>query len=306
MFLTLNIGLPQSTFQFDETIAQQIIENFTQKFNIKVKNELNQEPLVFLSTKEPQNIQNWYKKKLKGLNFIIQYSKQQNGILKFYYQIIEDKRVKYQLNIITITLLVTYALITSNMMRYNILYIHSVLTSQGDVFFGPSYSGKTTLAHRLYLNNRYNKAIVSDGIVLNFENQNLLYPLPEIWIKGKITLFDDLFKENKGYKLRNLYHLFIGKNEDFKKEKKERWKKVFLDSIRILFNIPFAYARKTSYQNRKEKWIDCGEGMRDKIQKRCQQLSDKFLQTINLDYLSFSINSKDYKCKVKNIQDECI
>lgn len=314
-FLELKLGLPNSSFAINEFVPLDIVDNIVKKFNIKkeqllkenqlkeqAQNYFKQKTLVFLSTEEPPCKKTWYKKKLKDINFLTQYTKEQDGKLKFYYKIRKNHKFSEQ-DIMKLTVLVTYSLIVSNMMKHNILYLHGVLTKHGDVFFGPSYCGKTTLAHRLLFKNRYNQAVVSDGMVVNFDKQINFYPIPEIWLYGKITVFDKFFVQNKGYKKRNLYYLLKGEKEEVKKMNKEKWIQNFKKCNRTIFNIPLAYDRGTSYLKQKEKWIDCGQGMRQKIQKRYQELVNKFLQN-NKEYLAFSANSIDYDEKVKNIQDE--
>lgn len=300
--LSIGLGLPDSTILFEDSVPIKVFLNIKQKFNITdedIQNNKN-EPIVYFSTKEPQDIETWHKNPLKNTPYIIQYAKEVNGVLKFHYQIINGVKIQKQ-QIITITVILVYSIIISNMLRYDILYIHGVLTQKGDVFFGPSYCGKTTLAHRLFFNNPDNKALVSDGFILNLQKDNLAYPIPEIWLVGKITIFDNPYKNNIGYKLRNVYQLLKGQKEQVIKENKDKWIKTFFDCNRMLFNIPFAFMRGTSYRLQKQKLIDCGEGMRERIEKRYQQLFNKFIQNNQLKYLAFSANTTDFHLKVQNI-----
>lgn len=232
MYIDFRHGLTESIIQFDQTVNKDFINNFIYKFSlIEIQNVIYR-PHVFVSYNLPKDLQNWQKIIFIKNIYCDIYVQNNNNDYYFYIQIISEINLTYN------RIIIMNCLIISNIIKYNILFIHSGLLNNGTLFFGSSFAGKTTLFNRINNNNQIIRAISSEDVIINLD-EKCIYSLSNRWKYEKITEeeIDTKLPFNKIYKLKKDEKEIIYEDE-------KQWKEMlFLCSKKPLCHDPFGQMR---------------------------------------------------------------
>ena len=294
-FVRYQIGNIQQIIQFDEDI---IIQTFKQKFYLdfclKLEDGFSVNPTVKVSKKPPNNIKEWQKSNFKFHKDIIVYSKIENN--KFYFHV--------QFN--TCELIETYIkvnivfnlMLVSHILRNNILRVHAMLLTNGDIIFSQCCGGKTTLAQRINLNNRSLQVICDDGILIDMENQ-LVYPLPFLydfhWSRNLINF-------NKTVKVNRIIFLKKDKEQYLKIISENEWKENFTNCSKLFLSHPFLLRDQQFDETKNQKWIDSFQDLKYLIQNRIEYLIQKYIK--NYNFWCIATNTIDISKKFEIIEDK--
>lgn len=279
MYIDFRHGLNESIIQFDQTVDKDFINNFIYKFSlIEIQNVIYR-PHVFISNNPPKDLQNWQKIIFVKNIYCDIYVQNNNNDYYFYIQIISDINLTYN------RIIIMNCLIISNIIKYNILFIHSGLLNNGTLFFGSSFAGKTTLFNRINNNNQILRAISSEDVIINLD-EKCIYSLSNRWKYEKITEeeIDIKLPFNKIYKLKKDEKEIIYEDE-------KQWKEMlFLCSKKPLCHDPFGQTRTEGMEYNLFSAISKIDTI---INKRLYYLIDKIIIDNNIKPLILTTNNDD-------------
>lgn len=291
-FIRYQIGNVEQIIQFGEDIN---IQTFKQKlyidFCLKLEDGFSVNPTVKVSKKPPNNIKEWQISDYKFHKDIIVYSKIENNKFYFYVQFntCELLEMYYKVNVVFNLMLI------SNILQNDILRIHALLLTNGDVIFGQCCTGKTTLAQRINLN--YNNSLYSicdDGVLLDLKKQ-LVYPLPYLY---EISDFKSLINFKKPIKFNRMILLKQGEQQCLKIISKNEWMERFISCNKIFSYHPFLDRYQQYDETKNQRWIDCRKGLIQLYENRIKYLIQKYIKNYECWCITTNTNNVFKKVEI--------
>lgn len=295
MYIDFKHGLPESIIEFRDIIIDNFIEEFRDKFQLEEKNNINYKPNVIASNSPPNENQNWNKVDLSFNEDSILYYKEEDK-LYFYIQInLNLPTIKSKINV---HVLIMNCLIITNILKYNILFIHGGVLNNGDIFFGPCQVGKTTLLQRINNCNDNLRAICSDNNIINLDEMTI-YSFSYKW---QYDWLAPLEQENISISFHNIYELQQKPREMMFKGNINEWKTQLIKGItRILCVDPFGITRTEDDENRN--WVSHIPKLKYKLDSRIIFLVNEFIKNNNIEPIIITTNTSSLYTKYKVLLD---
>lgn len=295
-YVKFNFNNIEQIISFDETIGNhKFIEKLTKDFSLKEQQGQILFPTVKVSTMRPTNIQAWTFNPFNKCDYIKIYTRKIQNKLHFYIQVLDEWDIsKTYFNTINI---IFYSMLVSNMLRNDLIRLHSVLLNNGDVIFGSLKAGKTTLSTRINKNNNL-KTICNDGVLIDFKN-NLVYPLP---LLGNINRDRRLYDYSKPLKLNRLIFLQRSEDEELITIDKSLFREKLILCSKIFLAHPFLLREQEYNSDKNQRWTDPIEGLREQVQDRIEQIIDQYID--NFEPLSVTTNTNSTSQKFEVFEDK--
>lgn len=292
MYFKFSHGLNDSYINFNFNIDFIFLKA---KYILKEYKTIEREPIVTLSPQLPNLQQGWQKIDIYFLTFMTIFIKQYNNILYFYFYVPNIFISSIEKIYLRVMIINTIAI--SNMLRDNILFIHGGLLSNGTIFFGPCYSGKTTLFQRINKTNKFLKALCSDNCIFNL-NENIVYSLPYKWI----NLNNSEEQSNDYVKFKEIYYLKQDKMEQIIEGNYKDYRKELIDNIKcVLCYEPF----NTRGLKPELAWFQCLDNdLQVEFYKRIEYLVDKFIIKYKIKPQIITTNTDNINKKYQVFEDK--
>lgn len=262
-----------------------------------VDEQLREEPLIYVSILPPRDKEQWdCKHTFSEIKELIVYSREKNNKIQAYFQYI----VNFNSNLAKLdacSIIFKILLLNLLIQNKNLVYLHGICMSNGDVVCADSFGGKTTLTKRIKNNNKKLKALCDDGVLIDTQ-KDLVYPIGYIWFQGDCISKDDIIDISKPYKLNHIFLLRQETEQRIYQIDKNEW----LEELVIVSNVFYLHPFRNRFELNieKEKWIDFRKGLWQILEK---DNKERVMKLSKYKPLVITTNTPDQTKKFEVLQD---